>query len=427
MSQETNQYIVRSSVLEGEIHLSGAKNSVLRLLAASILTKDSLQLDNFPSDMLDVLIHLDMLKALGKSCKISDSKIIISETSGLKNTLKWQGRTIRNTLLILGALTARFGEGSVPPPGGCQIGASGAGRTWDLHEMLLERLGARVWIDQEGMLCAELKKGTRLKGADIHLPIRSTGATENSIICGCLAEGVTRVWNPHIRPEIIDLIECLTAMGAKIKVFGQEHIEITGSESLTGCNHYVVPDNMEALTWLVGSVITNGDVEIHDFPFEHLEVPLIFLRESGARFFRGTNSLIVRGGKCYPIEISTGPYPGINSDMQPLFAAYGLMAAGKSHIIDLRFPGRYKYADELKKMGGTFSLDGNLLSIVGGKELHGAEVDAVDLRAGIALLLTGLTATGETVINQGWQIDRGYNCLFKKLKDLGGNIDRISS
>jgi UDP-N-acetylglucosamine 1-carboxyvinyltransferase len=180
---------------------------------------------------------------------------------------------------------------------------------------------------------------------------------------------------------------------------------------------------MEALTWLVASVVTNGDIEILNFPFEHLEVPLIFLRESGAKFFRGEDSLIVRGGGPYPIEISTGPYPGINSDMQPLFAVFGAMSEGVSKIIDLRFPGRYGYAEELAKMGLNFSENGDLLLIKGGEPLVGAEVKAVDLRAGIALLIAGLTANGETKITDAWQITRGYENIIDKVKSLGGNID----
>src|SRR5690606_27001227 len=221
-----------------------------------------------------------------------------------------------NTLLILGALTARFGEGKVPLPGGCKLGE----RKYDLHVMLLEQLGAEVW-EEGDFLCAKVK-GDRLKGNDIFLPMRSTGATENAIICGSLSAGTTTIWNPHIRPEIMDLIDMLTKMGASIQVFGQKCIVIKGSETLSGVKHTVITDNREALTWAIGSVITDGEVEIENFPYEHLEVPLVYLRESGMKMYRGENSLIVKGGEAFPVEISTGPYPGINSDMQPLFAVY---------------------------------------------------------------------------------------------------------
>ncbi|WP_192085434.1 UDP-N-acetylglucosamine 1-carboxyvinyltransferase [Algoriphagus sp. Y33] len=408
---------VTKGTLQGKVKVSGAKNSSLRLLAASILTDENIELYNFPNGLLDVQVHLEMLKVLGKEYYSNEDYVKISESDANTTTvLDWKERSIRNTLLILGALTARFGEGKVPLPGGCKLGE----RKYDLHVMLLERLGAEVWEEDE-FLCAKAKDG-RLKGNSIHLPMRSTGATENSIIAASLAEGSTVLWNPHIRPEIMDLIDMLSKMGAKIKVFGQQRIEIEGVRKLSGVVHSVIPDNMEALTWAIGSVITNGDVEIENFPIDHLEVPLIFLKESGFRWYKGTDSVIVKGGTPYPIEISTGPYPGINSDMQPILAVYGAMSKGESKIVDLRFPGRYGYAEELNKMGMQYSIEGDLLVINGGNPLAGAEVKALDLRAGIALLLAGLTAEGETIIENSWQIHRGYENLFEKLKNLGISI-----
>jgi UDP-N-acetylglucosamine 1-carboxyvinyltransferase len=404
---------VNKGRLTGTVKVSGAKNSALRLLAASILTDEAIELNNFPNGLLDVQVHLDMLKVLGKEYKSFNDNVVITENSyAVTNTLVWNERSIRNTLLILGALTTRFGEGRVPLPGGCKLGE----RKYDLHVMLLENLGAKVW-EEEGYLCA--KSDGRLQGIEIVLPMRSTGATENSIICASLAQGTTTLWNPHIRPEIMDLIDMLSKMGAKIKVYGQKCIVIEGVEKLSAVKHSVIPDNMEALTWAIGSVITNGEVEIENFPFEHLEVPLVYLRESGMKYYRGDSSLIVKGGNAYPIEISTGPYPGINSDMQPLFAVYGAMSKGESKIVDLRFPGRYGYAEELAKMGMKYHVDGDMLVINGGTPLKGANVNALDLRAGIALLLAGLTAEGETVIENSWQIQRGYENLDEKLKGLG--------
>lgn len=408
------QYIVHPSCLKGKVELSGAKNSALKLLTASLLTDENIVLTNYPSGLLDAQIHVGMLEVLGKKCKVGENTITISEED-LGSCLKWQKRSIRNTLLILGALVARTGYGKVPLPGGCKIGE----RKFDLHEMLLRRLGASVWIE-DGMLCAEAPNG--LQGAEIYLPIRSTGATENGILCACLAKGTTNIWNPHIRPEILDLIRFLRDMGADINVFGQERIEITGVNSLSGTKHHVIPDNMEALTWLIAAVITDGDLEILDFPYYDLEVPLIYLRESGAKFYRGEDSLIVRGGRPYPVEISTGPYPGINSDMQPLFAVYGTCAQGNSRLIDLRFPGRYEYVGELAKMGVQYQIDGNMLQISGGTPLKGADVRALDLRAGVALVLAGLTAEGETNIHDSWQIERGYDAFVAKMRSVGGDI-----
>jgi UDP-N-acetylglucosamine 1-carboxyvinyltransferase len=409
-------YEIKKSRVTGRVAVSGAKNSYLRLLAASILTSENIKLLNAPSKISDGIVHLKMLEELGKEYEfIDDDSLVITENNALKTTLDWDERSIRNTLLILGALTTRFGNATVPLPGGCKLGE----RKYDLHIYLLEQLGATV-TDKDGILSAEAKEG--LKGADIHLPIRSTGATENSILCGTLARGKTTVWNPHIRPEIMDLISMLNKMGAKIEVFGQERIEIEGVKSLHGCEHVVIPDNMEALTWLIASVISDGDVQIDNFPFEDLEVPLIFLKESGAIVYKNGSSAIVRGGIPYPLEISTGPYPGINSDMQPILAVYGAMANGETRIIDLRFPGRYQYAEELGKMGMNYTIKDNLLVIKGGNDFKGTEVTALDLRAGAALSLAALVADGPTKIHNAQQIERGYNNFVNKFKSLGGII-----
>jgi len=397
----------------GKVKVSGAKNSALKLLVASLLSQQDILLVNSPNNILDVKIQLDMLTQLGKDICVAGDKVrIIEPNKTLQKDLQWNDESIRNTLLILGVLTTRFGEGSVPLPGGCKLGD----RKYDLHVMLLEQMGAKVW-EEDGRLFAKTKE--RLKGCDIHLPIRSTGATENTILCGTLAEGQTTLWNPHIRPEILDLIAMLNKMGAKITVYGQQCIVIDGVEALQGTTHKVIPDNVEAITWAVASVITKGDIEIENFPFDHLEVPLVFLKESGLKYYRGENSLIVRGGQPYPVEISTGPYPGINSDMQPLFAVYGACTTGETKIVDLRFPGRYGYALELKKMGMDYTIDGDLLKIHGGQQLRGATVQAIDLRAGIALVLAGLVAEGETTIENAWQIERGYERLTEKLRGLG--------
>lgn len=407
-----NTLKIGKSRLIGQVEVSGAKNAALKLLTASILTNKPVELYGSPNGLLDMQVHIAMLEKLGKTCERRDGYLKILEHSPINPSLDWDDRSIRNSLLMMGALTTRFGKSKVPMPEGCNLGD----RKYDLHIKILGKMGAKVWEDENGYIYTEASQG--LKGCNIHLPVRSTGATENAIISGSLAEGKTTVWNPHIRPEIMDLIAMLNSMGARIEVFGQQRIEIKGVKELTEVKHNVVPDNMEAITWAIASVITNGDIEILNFPFEHLEVPLVFLRESGMRYYKGVNSLIVRGGTPYPVEISTGPYPGINSDMQPLFAIYGACSWGESKIVDLRFPGRYTYADELVKMGMDYSVEGDLLKIHGGKPLHGATVKALDLRAGMALLLAGLVAEGETIIEDVWQIERGYENLSSKLNNL---------
>ncbi|HIB38449.1 UDP-N-acetylglucosamine 1-carboxyvinyltransferase [Mesonia sp.] len=403
---------VTKTKLSGKVLLSGAKNSSLRLLAASLLTEETVELHNFPNGLLDVKVHLKMLEALGKSIKEGVHTVQISTQKQISTKLIWKERSIRNTLLILGALVSRYGEGKVPLPGGCKLGE----RKYDLHVMLLEKLGAEVW-EEEGYLCAK-SKAEKLIGAEIHLPLRSTGATENTIIASSLAVGETILYNPHIRPEIIDLITMLNKMGAQITVYGQQAIKIKGVDVLKAVKHEVIPDNMEALTWAIGSVITNGEIEIENFPYQHLEVPLVYLRESGMKFYRGESSLIVKGGQPYPVEISTGPYPGINSDMQPLFAVYGAMSLGETKIVDLRFPGRYAYADELSKIGVNSKVVGDMLVINGGNKITGGRVKALDLRAGIALLLAGMTSEEEVIIEDEWQIYRGYENLEEKISNL---------
>lgn len=419
-TNRNNVLRVSKSRLEGQVELAGAKNSALRLLAASILTGDTVELTNYPSELLDAKVHVEMLRALGKRVLIKgEDNVQIMESEKLSNELIWHGRSIRNTLLILGALTARFGSARVPLPGGCKLGE----RKYDLHVMLLEKLGARVYED-EGYLCTEAPRG--LTGTDINLPLRSTGATENAVLAGCLAKGLTRIWNPHIRPEILDLIAMLKSMGANITVYGQQHIEIEGSDCLYGTKHRVISDNMEAITWLTAASITKGDIEIVDFPYGDLEVVLAHLKAAGAQLYRGERSLIVRGGSCYPVEISTGPHPGINSDVQPLLAVWAAHAQGESRIIDLRFPGRYGYAEEMAKMGLKYEISGDMLKIHGqGGCLSGAKVKALDLRAGIALVLCGLAAEGETIISDSWQIGRGYMNLISKLKSLGANCSGV--
>lgn len=419
-SDVISKVTVSPSVINGKVKVSGAKNSVLRLMAATLLSDETVTIDNYPATLLDAITHKEMLQVLGKTCHVDGQRLVVSEQVQIAKKLEWNGRSIRNTLLILGALVSRSGFGAVPLPGGCSIGGGSGDRAYDLHVMLLRKLGAKVW-EEDGYLCAKAEN-SRLVGADIHLPIRSTGATENAIIAGSLASGITRIWNPHVRPEILDLIDMLNEMGAKITVFGQEHIEVQGVDKLAGTTHTVIPDNVEALTWLVAASITGGEIEIENFPFEHLEVPLTFLRESGARIFQCGGSMIVRGSKCYPMEVSTGPYPGINSDMQPILAVYAARAKGQSKFVDLRFPGRYGYAKELSKMCLDVKIEDNLLIINGGAELKGGSVRALDLRAGVALALAGLIAEGDTEIEDAWQITRGYDQFIEKMRSLGAVI-----
>ncbi|WP_172564917.1 UDP-N-acetylglucosamine 1-carboxyvinyltransferase [Vibrio navarrensis] len=418
---ENNILHVSPSTLEGKVELSGAKNSVLKLLAASLLTDDEVIIGNFPETLSDAIIHLEMLQVLGKECEVFDNgkTVKITQKNELADELIWSGRSIRNTLLILGACFARTGVMSVPHPGGCKLGE----RKYDIHLAILEAFGGVV---DETDTNLSVRRIGKLKGCDIHLPMRSTGATENAILIGSLAEGTTNIWNPHIRPEVLDLINMLNSMGAKITVYGQERIAVEGVKKLRGVQHDTILDNMEALTWTVGSMVTGGTIEIPNFPFEHLELPMIYLRESGAKIYRSNNDAIITPGNIYPLEISTGPYPGINSDMQPILAAYAACAKGVSTIVDLRFVGRYAYAAQFAKLNVKTETKDMLLKIKGcGRDsLVANSVVATDLRAGIALTLLGLAnKSGVTEINDAWQIERGY-CDFKnKLRSLGAKIN----
>ena len=407
---------LETSRLEGRVRVSGAKNSALRLLAASLLTAEPVRLRNYPATLLDAQVHVDMLRALGTRALVADDVVVLDEPTGPPaSTLRWEGRSIRNTLLVLGALTARTGAGAVPLPGGCQIGQ----RKYDLHEMLLRRLGARVW-EEDGYLHAEAEGG-RLRGADVRLPLRSTGATENALLCGSLASGTTRLHNPHVTPEVLDLVACLRRMGASIQVHGRETIEIEGSEALSGVDFEVMPDRIEAVTWAVAAVVTGGEIEVVDFPWDEVAVPVVHLAESGTQLYRGRESVVVRG-RAASLDVGTGSHPATHSDMQPLLAVYATQAPGESHITDLRYPGRFAYEPHLRALGADTEVRDATLTVRGGRPLRGAQVDASDLRSGAALVLAGLAAEGRTTVTSAWQVERGYADLVPKLEQLGALV-----
>lgn len=410
--KEVDKLVITPSEIYGEVCISGAKNSALKLQVASLLSDQSVFLYNYPTEMLDIIIQEEMLKVLGKKVIHNDSCVEICGT--INNTsLIWNSRSIRNTLLILGCLLAKCGSAKVPLPGGCPLGE----RKYDIHIQLMEAMGATVW-EENGYLCAE-RKGNRLQAIEFELPLRSTGATENAILMASLAEGTSKIWNPHIRPEILDLISFLNEMGAKIIVNGQESIVIEGVKNLSNIVHHsILHDNMQALTYLIAGAIAGKELYIKNFPFEDLEVPLIFLKFSGLKYFRYEHELIVRKCNTYPIDISTGPYPGINSDMQPLFAVWAALSRGISSIVDLRFIGRYGYANEMSKMGVISTVRDNKLIIRGGNNIKGSDVRALDLRAGAALMLLALVAEGNTTIRDFWMIERGYNDVLNTLKRL---------
>lgn len=414
----TKRVEIFASEIAGEIYLSGAKNSVLKLQTATLLSDRNIIITNYPSAMLDVVIQEEMLRVLGKSIVKSNNKIEISG-SVITNQLIWRKRSIRNTLLILGSLLTKTGAAKVPIPGGCQLGD----RKFEIHIELIKSFGGIVW-QEENYLIAKIANGKRLKGCEFTLPIRSTGATENAILMAVLAEGTTRIWNPHIRPEIIDLVNFLNKLGAQIIIRGQESIIVEGVLKLTNEIEYeVLADNMQAITYLISGGIAANELIIKNFPYNDLEVPLIFLKEAGLKYYRYKNEIIVKKCQSYPVDISTGPYPGINSDMQPLFAAWGSLSRGTSVITDLRFHGRYGYAEEMRKLGVNSTIRSNQLIIKGSEKLQGTEVNAIDLRAGAALMTLAMIAENSTIINDFWMVERGYNDVLDVLKSINVNYN----
>ena len=329
MKTNKSHITVFPSELYGDVKISGAKNAALKLQTATILNDARVTLKNYPSKMLDIKVQEEMLSVLGKHVIVeSDSAYFSGKITN--NELIWDKRSIRNTLLILGCLLTKTGYGKVPLPGGCKLGE----RKYDIHVNLMKAFGAKVWEDDE-YLYAKSEKGN-LIACEFELPMRSTGATENAILMACLAEGTSRIWNPHIRPEIIDLIEFLKHMGAKIEVRGQESIIIEGVASFDREVEYdILIDNMQALTYLIAGGLAAKEVLIKNFPFVDLEVPLTFLKHAGLKYYKYQDELIVRKCEAYPVDIATGPYPGINSDMQPSICRMGCFI--ERHIYHYRF------------------------------------------------------------------------------------------
>jgi len=408
--------IVNNSTVSGSLFLSGAKNSALRMLAASMLTEDDIILNNCPTNLIDMRIHCEMLRMLNKNISIDGNRLTISEHKQPIFELNWQGQSIRNTLIILGALLARFGVAKVPLPGGCKLGI----RPFDLHEIIFRKMGASVWYDND-YIYAESKG--KLQGTEVYLPIASNGATENSVIAGCLAEGVTSVRNAHITPEILDLISLLRKMGAKIFIINHSII-INGVSRLSGAEHTIIYDNVEAITYVIAAAITGGELKITNFPIKVLGNILYKLQKIGIDFNHTGNDLQVIGRRrYYSFDVCASVYPAIYSDMQPLFASLALFAQGKSTICDFRWPSRYHYVPEIQKLGAKTYVKDDKLYIAGNNELIGTQLNANDIRSGASLLLAALGAHGPSTIHNAWQIDRGYECIVDKLRLINCDIE----
>jgi len=408
--------------LRGEIHISGSKNAALSIIAASIMTEERIVLENIPH-LEDVTTMIRLIAGMGVSVTLADDNKLILDSSKIRNFLAPYDlvKTMRASILVLGPLIARFGEASVSLPGGCAIGA----RPVNLHLDGLKAMGADVEIN-EGYICAKAKK---LKGAHFSFSPVSVTGTANLMMAGVLAEGQTILENAATEPEVINLGEFLLKMGAKIKGLGTRKIMIDGVNKLCSAEHKIIPDRIETGTFLVAAAITKGSVLLKKTQPEHLQSVLDLLRQTGAVIFfeEDTIELTMNLTNIKPADFTTQPYPGIPTDMQAQLMVLNAIAPGNSIVVETIFENRFMHVLELQRMGADISLSGNTAYITGVKRLQSAPVMATDLRASAALVLAGLVADGETHIDRIYHIDRGYECIERKLSLLGAKVARIET
>lgn len=409
--------------LSGEIRISGAKNAALPLLAATLLTEDTMRLSNLPH-LHDITTMIELLGCMGVE-SIIDEKLAIEVDN--KNIHSYTApyelvKTMRASILVLGPILARFGEARVSFPGGCAIGS----RPVDQHLKGLEQMGATIKID-DGYIVATTEG--RLQGAHVRMDVVTVGGTENLLMAAALAEGVTVLENAAQEPEIIDLANCLVAMGAKIKGIGTDRLEIEGQEKLHGCDYAVMPDRIETGTYLVAAAATKGRVMLRDTTGEYLGVVLDKLRDAGADIEEGDDwvSLDMKGRRPKSVDLETSPYPGFPTDMQSQFTALNTVAEGTGKVTETIFENRLVQTHELNRMGAKITLDGNTAIVEGTDRLSAAPVMASDLRASASLVIAGLIAEGATVIDRIYHIDRGYECIEEKLQQLGASIRRVAT
>jgi UDP-N-acetylglucosamine 1-carboxyvinyltransferase len=424
----TSETIMESQVvieggrsLNGEVRLSGAKNAALPMLAAACLGSEQTVLKNVPTQMNDIAQMIALLKAVGAKIEVNGTTVVCSrgDMSGGDAPAELAGK-VRTSLLLLGLFAGLRSHIFLPQPGGCQIGT----RKYDLHLLGLRTLGAEVEERDDGISL----KADRLQGSSIDFYLPTTTGTENIMLAAALAEGATTIRNANTRPEVQQLGQLLLDMGAQVKVQNRV-VEITGVKKLRGgATITVMPGWDEAVTYIVAAGVTNGEVFIPDFGLEHIREDARYLREAGMELFEWGDSLYASGkAEKQPFNLFTAPYPGVNSDMQPLFAVLALVTPGTSTITDLRFTDRFRYVEELRRFGGDIESFGNSAIIRGGNPLKGANVSAPDLRGGMACVLAGLVAEGVTTVRSVSQIERGYEHFAEKLAGLGGAIKRKAS
>jgi len=408
--------------LNGEIYASGAKNSALPILAASLLSDSPVTVGNLPH-LNDVTTMLELLGSMGVGVMLSDDMEVQVDTSSIKNlNARYElVKTMRASILVLGPLLARYQEATVALPGGCAIGS----RPVNLHIDAMRAMGAEINIE-DGYIKASVNG--RLKGSKIAFDPVSVTGTENVIMAACLADGITTIQNAAKEPEVVDLINCLKSMGANIKGAGSDTLEIEGVHSLKGTSFSVMPDRVEVGTYLTAVAMTGGQIKIKSAKPEYLSSVITKLESSGALIQTGEDWVEIKMEIDRPISTSltTGPYPSFPTDMQAQFVALNSIAKGSSTITETIFENRFMHVQEIARMGGDITLKGNTAVIEGIKTLKGAPVMATDLRASASLVLAGLVAEGSTTIDRIYHIDRGYERIEEKLKMLGADIERIS-
>jgi len=412
--------IIGGPKLNGEVKISGSKNSSLPILFASILASGEIHINNTPH-LSDVSTTLRLLMEMGSEFMLeSDNSIVINSSSLKSLEAKYDlVKTMRASILALGPTLAKYGKAKVSLPGGCAIGS----RPVNLHLKALEELGAKIEV-KAGYIYAEAKE---LIGTKIYFDQKSVTATENILMAATLAKGKTIIYNAAQEPEVSDLINCLNAMGAKITGFGTSTLEIEGVGNLSGVAYSICPDRIEAGTYLLAGAITRGKVTVKNVKPESMRSTIGKLIETGAHISSTSDSITLdmKGERPKAVDIKTGAYPNFPTDMQAQFTALNAVASGSSIITETIFENRFMHIPELIRMGADLNLDGHTVYCKGVKYLNGANLMATDLRASASLVLAGLVAEGKTVIDRVYHLDRGYETIEEKLKILGANIERV--
>ena len=414
-----------NGALKGAIQISGAKNAALPLMCAGLLSDDTLTLAGWP-DLADTHSMRALLQSLNMASDI-DGDTLTLRANGTINPIAAYDlvRKMRASILVLGPLLARLGTAKVSLPGGCAIGS----RPVDLHIMVMQKLGAEVRLE-DGYVLADAKKG--LSGNRIIFPNISVGATENALMAASMAKGETTLLNPAREPEIIDLAECLIAMGAKIEGHGSGCINIQGVDALHGAHHKVIPDRIEAGSFAIAAAMTEGNLTLENARAGHLDALLKALIQAGAEIKTDTNSINISmqnrpaSGCPQSVDITTEPYPGFPTDLQAQFMTLMCIATGTSHISETIFENRFMHVPELMRMGADIRVSGGTAEVQGVESLTGAPVMATDLRASISLVLAGLVAQGRTTVGRVYHLDRGYDRLEEKLNACGARIRRLT-